>query len=227
MLYSFLTGPVLWLAFLVFFGGLAWRAVQYVRGLDWRLERVAYSHGGNLGTKGALWSVFKWLVPFGTHSWRQQPYMTLAFFFFHIAVVILPLFLAGHMVVMDQRFGFSFPAMPMFLSDILAFLGLFGALMLILRRLALPEVRFLTDWKDWTVLLLVTFVLLTGVLARFQACGYEGWLILHVLSGELVLFMAPFTKLSHIALFFASRAQIGMDYAIKRGGKTRGAAYPW
>ena len=52
-------------------------------------------------------------------------------------------------------------------------------------------------------------------------------MLVHVLTGELFLILAPFTKLSHIALFFMSRAQIGMDYAIKRGGAARGGAFPW
>ena len=33
-----------------------------------------------------------------------------------------------------------------------------------------------------------------------------------------IAFRAPFTKLSHIALFFCTRIQIGMDFGIKRGG---------
>ena len=48
-----------------------------------------------------------------------------------------------------------------------------------------------------------------------------------MLSGELFLILAPFTKLSHIVLYFMSRAQLGMDFAIKRGGGTRGGAFPW
>jgi len=48
-----------------------------------------------------------------------------------------------------------------------------------------------------------------------------------VLTGEAFLILAPFTKLSHIALYFMSRGQLGMDYAIKRGGATRGGVFPW
>ena len=40
-MYEFLTGPMLWAAFLIFVIGLARRVVLYIRGLDWRLERVA------------------------------------------------------------------------------------------------------------------------------------------------------------------------------------------
>ena len=154
-MYEFLTGPMLWAAFLIFVIGLARRVVLYIRGLDWRLERVAYGPGRKIGMKGAISSVFQWLVPFGTHSWRKQPYFTIAFFLFHIGVVIVPLFLAGHMVIMQERFGFSLPALPMWFSDAFTVLAIVGAFMMVLRRIALPEVRFLTNWGDWGILLLV------------------------------------------------------------------------
>ena len=170
-MYEFLTGPMLWAAFLVFVIGLARRVVLYIRGLDWRLERVAYGPGRKIGMKGAISSVLQWLVPFGTHSWRRQPYFTIAFFLFHIGVVIVPLFLAGHMVIMQERFGFSLPSLPMWFSDAFTVLAIVGAFMMILRRVALPEVRFLTTLGDWGILLLVLFVLVAGFLARMQAPG--------------------------------------------------------
>ena len=48
-MYEFLTGPMLWAAFLIFVIGLARRVVLYIRGLDWRLERVAYGPGRKIG----------------------------------------------------------------------------------------------------------------------------------------------------------------------------------
>ena len=222
-----LTGPLFKLSLLVFVVGLVFRIVQYVRGLDWRLERVAYRYAGTAGVAGGIWSVFKWLLPFGTHSWRNQIFTTVAFFFFHLGVVICPLFLAGHMVVMENQLGFSFPALSVCAGDVLALLGLLGGVMLLVRRITLPQVRFLTDKKDMALLLLCLFTLATGILARIQPCCYEFMLSLHILSGEIILVLAPFTKLSHIALFFASRIQIGIDFAVKRGGATRGALFPW
>ena len=71
-------------------------------------------------------------------------YFTIAFFLFHIGVVIV-LFLAGHMVIMQERFGFSLPSLPMWFSDAFTVLAIVGAFMMILRRVALPEVRFLND----------------------------------------------------------------------------------
>lgn len=226
-MYAFLTGPMLWLSLLIFVIGLAWRVVRYIRGLDWRLERVAYGPGRTIGIKGAITSAVQWLVPFATHSWRKQTYFTIAFFLFHLGLVVTPLFLSGHMVIMRERFGFSLPSLPMGVSDVFTVLAIAGGIMMLLRRIALPEVRFITNWTDWSILVLSLFVLTSGFLARMGASGYENWLLWHIFSAEIVLIIAPFTKLSHIVLYFMSRGQLGMDYAIKRGGATRGAAFPW
>jgi nitrate reductase gamma subunit len=63
-------------------------------------------------------------------------------------------------------------------------------------------------------------------MAHYQLGDYQLWLILHILSGEIMLVAIPFTKLSHFVGFFLSRAQLGMDYGIKRGGmKSKGLAW--
>lgn len=222
-----LSGIFFKISLLVFVAGLLYRLVMYVRGLDWKLERVAYAHAGKDGVIGAAWSIFKWLVPFGTHGWRKQGFTTIAFFLFHIGVVLCPLFLAGHMVFMKEALGFSFPSLPVGVGDLFAVCGFVGGILLLLRRITLPQVRFFTDWKDLAILGLCLVTLASGLLSRFQLGPYDFMLGLHMLSGELILILAPFTKLSHMALFFASRAQLGIDFAVKRGGATRGPAFPW
>jgi len=218
---------MLWASLLVFFGGLLARVIWYIRGLDWRLDRVAYKPHLAIGLQGAGQSALKWLVPFGTYSWRQQPFFTVAFFLFHIGAVLVPLFLAGHNVILEERFGFSLPALPMGVADTLTVLAIIGLVMIALRRIALTEVRILTTGYDWFILAVSAAPFVTGFLARLHVGDYDMWLLAHIITGELFLIVAPFTKLSHIVLFFMSRGQLGMDYAIKRGGATRGPAFPW
>ncbi|MDL2272486.1 respiratory nitrate reductase subunit gamma [Desulfovibrio sp. OttesenSCG-928-I05] len=226
-MYSLLTGPLLGISLLVFFGGMAWRIFWYIKGLDWRLERVAYRPYMKRGLKGAVQSIWRWLVPYGTHSWRQHPFFAGAFFLFHLGAIFVPLFLAGHMVIMERQLGFSLPALPQIVSDVLTLGTIAAGGFIIARRLALPEVRILTTLYDYFILCLSLAPFVTGFLAAANAPGYDFWLLLHILCGELFLILAPFTKLSHIALFFMSRGQLGMDYAIKRGGEFRGTSFPW
>ncbi|WP_300718745.1 sulfate respiration complex protein HmcE [uncultured Desulfovibrio sp.] len=225
---DFISGPLFIFSLLVFVAGLLFKAVLYVRGLDAKLERVAYSAHPERSIPGILASIFKWLVPGGTQGWRTQPMATVAFFLLHFGAVLLPLFLLGHTVLLEDALGISLPSLPGALADLLAIMSLIGLALLVLRRLRVPAVRHLTTSADWLVLVLTILPFLTGVIARFASeSSYSTWIILHVLSGELFLILAPFTKLSHIVLFFMSRAQLGMDYAIKRGGRSRGGVFPW
>jgi nitrate reductase gamma subunit len=97
---------------------------------------------------------------------------------------------------------------------------------ILLRRIALPQVRILTKPYDLLVLVIAIAPFFTGFLAHQQVGNYNFWLIAHILSGEVFLIAIPFTKLSHFLLFFLSRAQIGMDFGIKRGGM-KGRSMPW
>jgi len=202
------------------------RIVLYIRGLNWQMDRVAYKAYPKEGFKGALLSIVKWLIPFGTYGWRKQPFMTVIFFGFHIGAVLVPLFLLAHNVFLKQKIGFSLMSLNPTAADILTWAVVISAVFLALRRIALPEVRILTTVYDYFILIIATAPFLTGLICRYEPGNYPLWLSLHILCGEALLIAIPFTKLSHIVLFFASRAQLGMDYGIKRGGlKGKGMAW--
>ena len=228
-LYLFLTGPGLYISLAVFFIGLGARFVLYFMGLDWKLERIGYKSDLPHGLKGGLHSAFSWLIPFGTRGWRAQPFMASAFFLLHFGAVLVPLFLIGHNVILREKFGFSLPSLPQPVTDVLTVMSIVGLLLLILRRIALAEVRILSGWLDYGLLLLVLALFVSGFFATQGIGVYECCLLGHIFLGELLLILAPFTKMSHIALYFASRIQIGMDFAIKRGGYNRksGPYFPW
>ncbi len=225
-IYMFLTGPGLWLSFGVFFLGLAYRVVDYIRGLDWQADRVAYQAWPSLGLKGALRSIIHWLIPYYSYGWRAKPLYTFIFFMFHVGLVGVPLFLAGHAVIFQERWGVHWPTMSMALADILTLLTLAAAVMIAIRRIGLPEVRIVTTLYDYFLIVVSVAPFVTGFLAVHQAPpDYNLWLIAHVLTGELLLILSPATKLWHIVGFFLSRGQIGADFGIKRGYK--GSGFAW
>jgi nitrate reductase gamma subunit len=225
-MYEFVTGPLAWIAFLVFIVGVIWRAVWYVKGLSWQLDRVAYGHHRAYGIRGAVRSIFYWLIPYGTQGWRQNRGFTVLVFVFHIGLLLTPLLLRAHNVLWMERWGFQLPSLPEALSDGLTFLVLAAALGILIRRVALPEVRILTTFYDIVVIAIAVAPFATGFVAYHHWGDYNFWLIMHILSGEIWLMAIPFTKLSHFVLFFCSRAQLGMDYGIKRGGmKNKGLAW--
>lgn len=224
-LYIFLTGPILWLSFGIFFAGLAYRVVQYIRGLDWQADRVAYQAWPMLGIKGALRSILHWLIPFYSVGWRAKPIFTIIFFIFHIGLVGVPLFLVGHAIILKERWGVTWPTMSMGMADLLTIGVMAAAVFIIIRRIALPEVRIVTTLYDYFLILVSAAPFVTGFLAVHQAASYDLWLIAHVLCGELLLVLIPATKLWHVVGFFLSRGQIGADFGIKRGYKGKGFAW--
>jgi len=101
-----------------------------------------------------------------------------------------------------------------------------SVILLVLRRIALPEVRLMTTAYDYLLLAIAVAPFVTGFIAFHGAADYRFWIIVHALCGEIFLVAIPLTKISHFILFFFSRAQLGMDYGIKRGGmKNKGIAW--
>jgi nitrate reductase gamma subunit len=225
-MYELVTGPLAWLSFAVFFIGIIVRVVRYIRGLDWQADRVTYTVNVKFGIKGALRSIFYWLLPYGTRSWRNNPGFTFLVFLLHIGLLFTPIFLQGHNVLLKERWGISLWTIPESAADLLTIAVIVAAVFLALRRIALTEVRIITNAYDYIVLLIAVAPFITGIIAHYQVANYQFWLIAHILCGEIMLVAIPFTKLSHFILFFASRAQLGMDYGIKRGGmKGKGLAW--
>ena len=225
-MYPFVTGPLLWLSFTIFVVGCTVRIILYIRGLDWQADRVAYTTHFSYGIKGAIRSIAFWLFPFGTRSWRNNPVFTVVFFVFHIGLLVTPVFLLAHNIILKERWGFSLWTMPESVADVLTVGVIIAAVFLVLRRIALSEVRILTTIYDFVVLAITVAPFVTGFIAHYIASDYKFWLIVHVICGEIMLIAIPFTKLSHFVLFFMSRAQLGMDYGIKRGGM-KGKGFAW
>ena len=55
-----------------------------------------------------------------------------------------------------------------------------------------------------------------SVVAYRQWGPYELMMIFHVISGEVLLILIPFTKLGHMVLFFFTRAFIGFEMGARR-----------
>jgi nitrate reductase gamma subunit len=226
-MYNFLTGPLAWFSFLVFFLGILIRSFLYIKGLDSKIDRVTYKVNTASGIKEAIRSIVFWLIPFSTRGWRTQPLMTVLFFIFHISLFTSTLFLKAHNMILQERWGISIITIPEVISDYLTIAVLVTATIFIIRRIALPQVKILTKMSDYLILIISVAPFLTGFLAFHQFGDYTFWMLGHIISGELLLIVIPFTKLSHSFLFFCTRAQLGMDYGIKRGGMKRQKGMAW
>ncbi len=215
-LYDFLTGPGLWIAFLVFIGGMFVR-VAFLYGLSRERDRVFYNHQ-DMGW--GLRSIFHWLIPLGSVSLRAQPVFAIVVYVFHLCLLGIPLFLYAHNMLWQEAFGFSLPSISDGLADILTMVLFACVAFLFLRRLIRPEVRILTTAWDYSLLLLTLLPFLTGFLAYHQWGPYSLMMLLHVLTAEVLLIIIPFSKLGHVVLFFFTRAFIGFEMGARRGART-------
>ena len=209
--YDFASGPMVWLSTAVFLGGLAFRLVRY----RLLMSRARQGLPNDFRTGWALASILRLLLPLNRTA-RSSPWSTLAGFGLHVPLLILGFFLSAH--VLEQAFGLSWPSIPDAWADGLTVAALLSLAFLTGKRLLHPALRGLTEGKDLAVLGLVALPLATGLAAHLQWGDYRLMLTLHILSAQAVLMAAPFTKLSHMALFFVSRAATGSDFGKREVG---------
>lgn len=208
-LYNIATGPLLWATFAVFVLGSAWRIGSMISTARKKeMSVVAYMDAGY-----SFRSILRWLTPFGTLGWKQNPGITVATFIFHISLLLLLLFAPGHAVMWDYNFGFAIWSLPEGIADTLTIAAAASCGYFCYRRLLVPAVRYVTTAHDWAVLALVALPIVTAFLAKWQVGGDGLFMsLLHVLSGEAVLIAIPFTRLSHALLSPFTRAYMGSEF---------------
>jgi nitrate reductase gamma subunit len=92
-------------------------------------------------------------------------------------------------------------------------------LFFLMRRLVLPRVRAISGIADYVLLGAVITPFLTGFCAYHQWFDYTTVITLHLLTGNLMLIVLPFTKLGHMVFFFFVRLCIGSQYSSGRGSR--------
>jgi nitrate reductase gamma subunit len=120
----------------------------------------------------------------------------------------------------NEAFGLNLWSIPDVLADVMTIILIVTAIFLIIRRIWRAEVRILTGAWDYILLILTTTPFITGFLAYHQWGPYETLLILHILSAQVLLILIPFSKLSHMILFFFTRVFIGFEMGGRRGARS-------
>lgn len=213
-IYNFVSGPLVWLAFIVFIGGSIYRIWSLISLVN-KKEKYIYTF---MSLKYSLRSIMHWITPFATVNWRKRPVMTIITFVFHAGLVIMPLFVSAHVIMFHNAWGFSWGSLPESFTDAVTLLVIIACVIFLLRRLVLREVKFLTDASDYGILLMAAAPFITGFMAYHNIWNYHFWIILHILSGEIMLVAIPFTRLSHMLYAVFTRSYIGSEF-----GKVRHA----
>jgi nitrate reductase gamma subunit len=157
------------------------------------------------GTKGAVQTLLSRNLPRKT-VFEREPLRIINGYVLHIGFFIV-LFLYGpHIVLFESFLGFGWPALPSGMIDAVGAITILSLIAALVFRLNNKVIRFLStkdDYVAWTVTLLP---LLTGYMAyNHLVASYTMMLALHLLSVELLLVVAPFTKLTHMFSFAMAR----------------------
>jgi nitrate reductase gamma subunit len=207
-IYLLLTGPVMWACFIVFIFGIIYQ-VSRLYSLAKKREATMFSY---ISLQYSLRSIIHWVTPFASHNMRRQPVKTVLGFLFHICLILTPVFLPAHIMLIDEAFDISYLGLPWMLPDVMAVLVIIGTLFFMARRILKPEVRYVTTVSDYLLLFAVAAPFFTGLWLVYHLPGYDYVFILHILSGQVMLVIIPFTRLSHIFLGLFSRAYTGSEF---------------
>lgn len=213
-MYHFASGPLVWIAFIVFVAGMVY---QFVRLLTLaKKDKVIYPY---MSAKYGLRSLVHWIIPFGTKNMRDRYEVTIVTFVFHICLVLLPIFLTAHVVMFAFSWGPQWITLSESAATTMTVLVILAALFFLVRRLMMPEVRFVTFASDYVLLAIAAAPFVTGFIANRQWFDYETMVLIHMICGAVMLMAIPFTRLSHMLFFPFTRAYMGSEFGAVRHAK--------
>ena len=191
-------GPVFWTALTIMLMGLARQVLLTI----WGAVRV-YQRAGDrtIPTRQVVKATLKWLVPVG--RLRNRWLYSLTTFLFHVGVILVPLFLAGHVELWKRGLGLSWPALPNSAATVLTVVAMIAARAGVIQRASSRDARPLSRFQDYALPLLIAAVFVSGFLVMHPAWNpfsLEPVLLVHALTADLLLFLVPLTKLSHMIL---------------------------
>jgi nitrate reductase gamma subunit len=196
---EFMRGPLFRLCFVIMLLGLFRILLIDIWG-----AYIAYRKAGD---KSMPWKLiisrgFEWFFPVNRVA-RNRPVYSIFSIFFHVGLILVPIFLFAHVQLWKQGIGISWFTLPynwaywLTLSTILFGFGLF------IGRLLNKSSSFLSRKQDyfWPLLLLIPFV--TGFICAHLNITpkiYQVFMFVHILSANFIFLLIPFTKIAHCVL---------------------------
>jgi nitrate reductase gamma subunit len=196
---EFAKGPLFGVSILVMVLGLARHVAIQVHGLlSFRGDRMR-----QVRWKKILQDTMSWVLPV-RHLVPGTILMSIASFTFHVGVIIVPLWLADHIILWEGLFGVSLPRLIPFWADLLTLMTIGAGIALLGYRLLTRRTRAMSRFSDYLILGMVLLPFVTGFLAshpRINPFSWQPMMLTHILSAEALFIVVPFSKLSHIVLF--------------------------
>lgn len=143
-----------------------------------------------------------WLFPLNRLHRNRAGY-SLASFSLHVGILVVSLFLRNHLDILQVNIGISWIAISKPILDVITLIAIFGVLFLLLFRLYVTGSRKLSKTADYLLLILLSNIFISGFLAgrSWNPIPYNGLMLFHTFNGMILLFIIPFSKVSHCVLF--------------------------
>jgi nitrate reductase gamma subunit len=199
------TGPLFAFTFLVMLLGLARHVLLQV----W-LVATKTATLRRLRWRQAVTDTLGWVVPV-RHLVPGTLILSLTSILFHAGVIIVPIFLAGHVALWEELLGVDLPSIGHGLADVLTILTIGCLAVLFGYRLFIPRSRALSRTSDYLILILIALPFVSGYLAAHPGVNPLPWrsmMLIHVLGAEALFLAVPFTKLAHVVLVFFDRLSL-------------------
>jgi nitrate reductase gamma subunit len=200
---EFARGPLFAFTFLVMVLGLTRQVVIQIYSL-------VLSKGRRL--QNAPWrriaaDAASWIIPV-RHLIKGTIFFSIVSFLFHIGAILVPLFLADHIVLWEALLGISLPRLGRTTADTLTVFTIVCLFLLLGCRLFIARLRSMSRPVDYLLLLAILFPFVSGFLASHPGVNPVSWqlaMLVHLLSAEVLFVLIPFTKLAHVVLFVFDR----------------------
>ncbi|MBW1810508.1 MAG: hypothetical protein JRJ87_20085 [Deltaproteobacteria bacterium] len=164
-------------------------------------------------------ATLKWMFPF-KKTFERRALFSITSLVFHVAIIVTPVFLGAHILLWERGLGFVWPAVSNAVADVLTVIGIVAGLAIFIQRLGARSSRAISRLQDYLWPLLITTVFASGFLAMhptLNPLSYQAAMLVHVISGDLILVLIPFSKLSHIALFPATQIVSDLGWYLRPG----------
>lgn len=225
---DFIRGPMIWIAFGVFILGLMAQGIRFI--LLTRKKAPSFLpptqantiKGKKRGNRLQMLSAAadNRLTKLRASVLGVHPLMTTVTVVFHVCLFVVPIFLLAHNIMLEDSLGFGLPSLPDGVADTLTILFLGCGVFFLFRRLFVRRVRAITSPGDIMVFLVTMAPFVTGFFAYHHWFDYKIVLQAHVILGELMLMVIPFTKLGHMIFFFFYRFWLGGEYGFGQAKRT-------
>lgn len=196
---DFARGPLFRLTFIIMVLGLL-----RIFFLDIHGAFEAYRRAGDksLAWGNAIRKTLRWIFPVKS-AFAQRPVYSVLSILFHVGLILTPIFLLAHIQLWEGSIGISWWSLPHFWADFLTISTVIAGFGLLIGRLGSKGARMLSRRQDyfWLLILLIPFV--TGYLCANSSLspkGYQVSMLIHILSGEMIFVLIPFSKIAHCVL---------------------------